>query len=145
MDFANMTLAELGGWAALALLAISTLVEISPIKINPWSRIAKAIGRAINGEVIAKVNDLEKHVKRMEDTADERDAKSARNRILRFGDECLHGVHHSKEHFDQILRDITEYESYCERHPEFKNNMAVLTIGNIKSNYQKCLQNHDFL
>lgn len=39
----------LGGGGLLAVLL--TLVEIAPIKINPWSALAKAIGRAINADV----------------------------------------------------------------------------------------------
>ena len=37
-----------GGGGVLILM---TLVQIAPIKVNPWSRIAGAIGRAINAEV----------------------------------------------------------------------------------------------
>ena len=34
--------------------ALLTLVQIAPIKVNPWTAIGKAIGRAINGDVIEK-------------------------------------------------------------------------------------------
>ena len=37
----------LGGGAGL--VAILSLVEIAPVKINPWRAVARAIGRAING------------------------------------------------------------------------------------------------
>ena len=140
----NLTQAEI--WTAvLALFGGMTLLQIAPIKIDPWSWIARIIGRAINGEVLAKVDQLEFRVNKLNDIMGERAAKDARTRILRFGDECLHGDRHSKEHFDQILRDITEYETYCDKHPDFKNNMAVLTIASIKSNYQERLRDHDFL
>ena len=46
----------LGGGGVL--LAAMTLIQVAPIKVNPWSAVAKAIGRAINGEVIAKVDQL---------------------------------------------------------------------------------------
>ena len=36
-------------------IVIMTLIQITPIRIDPWSSIARAIGRAINGEVIQKV------------------------------------------------------------------------------------------
>ena len=138
------TLQNVGG-TALLLGVLATLVQISPIKINPWSWVAKRIGRAINGEVLEKVEQLETRVNNLKDTVEERAAKDARTRILRFGDECLHGDRHSKEHFDEILRDITDYETYCDEHRNFKNNMAVLTIASIKSNYQERLRQHDFL
>ena len=94
--------------ALLALFAGTTIVQVAPIKCNPWSWLAKAIGRAINAEVIQKVDKLEGDLKKIKEHSEERAAKSCRIRILRFGDEILHDVHHSKEHFDQILQDITE-------------------------------------
>ena len=129
----------------LALFAGTTIVQIAPIKCNPWSWLARAIGRAINAEVIQKVDKLEGDLKKLKDHTEEHTAKSCRIRILRFGDEILHDVHHSKEHFDQILLDITEYEKYCTEHPEFKNNMTVITTSRIKATYAHCLEDHSFL
>lgn len=127
------------------LLILFTLVQISPIKINPWSWLAKKFGRAVNGEVIEKVDNLGKDLKSLRGECDEREAINCRTRIMRFGDELLHDVRHSKEHFDQILLDITNYEIYCEAHPHFRNNIAVATIENIKVVYQKCMKENNFL
>lgn len=131
-----------GGGAVLVLL---TLLQIAPIEVNPWSAIATAIGRAINGEVISKVDQLGDELQSLRSISDEREAKSARVRILRFGDEIYQGTMHSKEHFDQTLDDITDYEQYCATHPEFKNDMTVITVQTIKETYQKCLEKHSFL
>ena len=76
---------------------------------------------------------------------DERDAILCRSRILLFGDEILHEVRHSKEHFDQILLDISTYEDYCREHPAFENNIARQTIELIQTVYHDCLIQHDFL
>lgn len=141
----EMTVGELAGWIALLLAGLSTVIEIAPIKVNPWTRIGKVIGRAINGEVIDKVDNLEREIKRMDHDAGERNAKAARARVLRFGDELIHNVHHSKEHFDDILRDITEYEKYCDEHPEFENDRMQITAQYIKETYQKCMKEHSFL
>lgn len=127
------------------LVVLMTLVQITPIKINPWSWIAKRIGRAINSEVLEKVNTLTKDVKDLKASDDEKWASLSRSHILRFGDELLHGVAHSKEHFDQILIDISEYESYCKGHPDYLNNVADATIKQIKRTYQKCLDDNSFL
>ena len=140
-----MTLKELltGGGSAVIILA--TLLQISPIKINPWSFIAKKIGKALNGEVVEKVDNLEKNVEKLRSECEERAANNCRTRILHFGDEILHNVRHSKEHFDQILLDITDYEQYCNNHPHFKNNVAVATIKRITEVYEECVENNDFL
>lgn len=139
-----MTMEEIATGGGI-LLAAMTLIQIAPIKLNPWSALAKAIGRAINGEVIAKVDRLERELLGMKENQEERDAISCRARILHFGDETIHGVRHTKEHFDQILRDITTYERYCDDHPNFENNTTALTSQRIKDIYEDCLKTKDFL
>ena len=140
-----MTVQDLLAGGLGGLVALSALVEITPIKLNPWSWLAKWVGRALNGEVLDKVSALERDVRKIQDDAHRREAVSARTRILRFGDEILHDVLHTKEHFDQTLRDITSYEQYCETHPEFENSCAVLTIQKIKASYLERLEKNDFL
>lgn len=121
------------------------MIRIPKIEINLWSLIARGLGRALNGEVLEKVGrlaaDFEKHLL---DEEDDR-VRQARQRILRFNDEILCEQKHSKEHFDEILEDIDEYEKYCNSHPEYKNNKAVIAIETIKSVYNECLKTHDFL
>lgn len=72
-------------------------------------------------------------------------ATTCRYRILRFDDELRHGERHTKEHFDQVLEDITEYEKYCNDHPDYKNNKAELAISNVKRCYQHCTDERSFL
>lgn len=126
-------------------LLLMTLVQVTPIKLNPWSWVGRMIGRAINGEVLDKVNTLANDVRELKDEDAEQWASLSRSHILRFGDELLHGVPHSKEHFDQILLDISKYEEYCDDHPNYKNNIANATIKQIKNTYQKCLEDNNFL
>lgn len=153
------SLANSGGfWAAVAFILL-TLVEITPIKINPLSWFAKIIGRAFNGEVMKEIGHLKtemgsvkKEVKCIKtdvsdirEEAKEREATNRRTRILEFGDEILHEIDYSKEHWDQILLDITEYENYCDDHIHYMNNVAKATIKHIKNMYQKHLQEDSFL
>lgn len=142
---ANITLGQLLGGGAGILMLLSVFVEISPMKINPVSAFLKWMGKKINGEVIEKVDKLETEVKALQQADAERDAINCRARILRFGDEVIHGVHHSKDHFDQTLRDIDTYEQYCSGHPNFKNNVTGMTTEKIKDVYKKRLDQNDFL
>lgn len=133
----------LGGGGLLAVLL--TLVEIAPIKINPWSALAKAIGRAINADVLQELkvvkDDLADHI-RMDD---ERNADEHRARILRFNNELLRDIPHTKEEFIDVLADIDFYESYCLDHENYRNNRAVHAIANISRVYDDRLREHDFL
>lgn len=136
---------QAGLYGSGAIILLMTLIQISPIKINPWSWIGRYIGRAINGEVLEKVETLTRDVKQNKADDDEQWASLSRTHILRFGDEILHGISHSKEHFNQVLLDISKYEQYCESHPQYINNIATATIQQIKKTYQKCLDENNFL
>lgn len=134
------------------LLLLMTLIQITPIKINPWSWLGRCIGRALNGEVLKEIKDIKSEINEtksdlniLRQECNERDATLSRTHILRFGDEILHGVPHSKEHYEQILIDVDSYEEYCNNHPEYRNNVAVATIKHIKNMYQKHLEEDSFL
>ena len=140
-----MTLEQIALGGGGALLIIMTLVQITPIKLNPWTWLGRCIGRMINGEIITKVDNLSAELADHKAKSAERDATQCRARILRFGDEILHGIPHSKEHYEQILIDIDSYEEYCDDHQEYKNNVAVATITHVKKMYQKHLEEDSFL
>lgn len=133
------------GDAVVWLLVGSGLVEIVPVKLNPWSWIAKRLGKAANGEVIAKVDSLSAALDKHIADDEKRQAKENREKILHFCDETLSGTRHSREHFDQVLEDITEYHQYCGKHPEFPNDKANLAIARIEEIYSRCMEENDFL
>ena len=138
-----MSILELLGCGAGALLALT--IQIAPIKVNPWTAIAKAVGRAINADVLNELNtvkqDLADHI-RMDG---ERNADEHRARILRFNNELLRDIPHTKEEFIDVLAEIDFYERYCEDHKDYKNNRAVHAIANISRVYDERLQKHDFM
>ena len=140
----------LGGGAGL--VAILSLVEIAPVKINPWRAVARAIGRAINGEVLKSVEDvkraqrdtrkaLDEHIQ----SDDERNADTLRMRVLHFNNELLRGDRHTREDFIEILAGIDAYEQYCKNHPNYRNNRASHAIANIGRVYDERLKLRDFL
>ncbi len=134
-----MSLQEILTGGGVSLFVLLTLVQIAPVKINPWSKLAKAIGNALNGgDVMAK---LEEHIR----IDDERDADMHRARILQFNTELLRDAKHTEEDFNEILYNIDCYERYCRDHPEYQNNRAVHAIRNIKRVFDERMEKHDFL
>lgn len=125
--------------------ALATVIEISPLKINPWTAIAKAIGRAINADVLTELKQtrekLDEHIR----VDDERNADLRRTHILHFNNELIREIPHTKEDFIEILSDIDVYEAYCREHPDYKNNRAIHAIANIGRVYDDRLQKHDFI
>lgn len=98
-----------------------------------------------SSEIIEKVDKLSKELDEHISQSEERSALEARRRILRFNDELLNHVMHSKEYFDEILSDIDTYERYCREHPNFPNNKTVMSIEHIKECYKKCEKEDSFL
>ena len=147
-----MTLHEIllsGGGAVLVLL---TLVQIAPIKINPWSALCKAIGRALNADILQDLQYIKAEQKRTQAMLDEhiavddeRAADMHRMRILQFNNELLRSIPHTREDFIEILLEIDKYEAYCREHQEYKNNRAVHAVNNISRVYDERLEKHDFL
>lgn len=100
----------------------------------------------------AKMDKLSEQIKqvasRLDKHIDENERDNAvicRSRILRFNDELLHGVKHTKDHFDSILLDLTFYEKYCESHETFENHVTTSAIQNIKTTYLRCMEDRSFL
>ena len=134
----------LTGGGGLLVLAL-TVIQIAPVRVNPWSAIAKAIGRAINAEVLAELErtriKLDNHIK----TDDERAADMHRARILRFNQELIRQIPHTREEFIEVLTEIDRYQRFCREHPDYPNSRAVHAIANIGRVYDDRLQKHDFL
>ena len=147
-----MNMGEIVGWSGGVLFLVLTFVQITPIKVNPWSWLAKKFGRAINNEVLKEIADIKKEQRETQEKLekhihddDERDACMHRQRILRFNIELMRGEDFTHECFTDMLLDIDEYEKFCEVHPGYKNNRAVMAIANIKRVYQDHEENGGFL
>lgn len=90
----------------------------------------------------ASNNDLRRMIEQIGEKVDRNQAILARTHILRFDDELLNNIKHSKEYFAQQLQDIDTYELYCTNHPDFKNSYAVSAINHIRSTYSQLLEDH---
>jgi hypothetical protein len=126
-------------------LAAMTVIQITPVKLDPWSWLAKAIGKAINADVLAKLGEVEKRLDKHITVDDQRAADGNRTRILHFNNELVRNLKHTKEEFVEILAEIDAYEEYCRSHPEYPNNRAVIAIDNVRDVYKERLKKNDFL
>lgn len=127
------------------LLVSLTLAQLAPIKINPWSGLARIIRTAIYGDVSKRLGEISAKLDGHIDMDDRRTADGHRARVLHFNNELLRDISHTKEEFIEVLAEIDLYEKYCREHPDYPNNRAVLAIENIRDIYKERLQKHDFL
>lgn len=96
-------------------------------------------------KILNEVQSIRQEVCSLRDDFDLEKTITARTRILRFNDDLLNNVKHSKESFNQVLSDIDTYEKYCETHPKFLNTRTAMSVSHIKRIYQKCEDEHSFL
>jgi len=115
---------------------ILSIVEIAPVKVNPW-RWLKAF--------VALPSRLEKLEHEFNDDRAFRWRNLIFNRARQFRKAQKTGELFEQEEWKDTLDTITNYERYCETHPEFKNESAVQTIDYIKNQYKYVIEHNLFL
>ena len=89
-------------------------------------------------EIVDKIDSLS-------DRLDMQGARIARENILRFDDELISGVKHSREYFRAILEDdVDGYEKYCREHEDFKNSFTTEAVKHIRNVYNKLVDAGEF-
>lgn len=123
------------------LIGAFTVIQISPLKIDPWSWIGKQIRQLIFGE---SINDLDKEIKSLKKDLLEEKVSSRRWQILNFSNSCIRGVLHTKEEWDHCLVDLEWYEDYCAKN-NIPNGVMKECTKYLRHRYQEHLKNEDFL
>ena len=131
-------------WALIAM----SVIEVSKIKINPISWLCNLLFKKIIEEIKEtkeETKSLRLEFDRFKKEQAFNEATASRRRILRFNDEAVFGLKHTREHFDEIISDIDNYESFCIENPDYQNNKGKMAMHNIKSIYQKCINDNTFV
>ena len=129
--FSSLTSSQIAGWGLAALAAFMTLVQISPLKLNPWDRILAWLGQKLNGKQLA---DLHKQVTAMW-------VNSHRHHILTYARECRAGIEHSSDEWSNALVIADEYEVYCEKN-HVANGIVKADTQFIRNLYQELSREH---
>ncbi len=147
-----MSITEIISASGGGLFVLLTLIEIVPIKANPWSWIARHLGKAINSDVMAELETVKKELEnvkaeqaRQKKEDDENTADGWRGEILRFNLELIRKERHTKESFNEILSTMDKYEAYCKNNPDYPNNRAKHAIANINRVYDELSATNGFL
>ena len=96
--------------AAIAAPQFWELLKSLFAKIFNWRRVTiEEIGDKLDAQG-KQINSLEEAFDQKAKEDSEKEAKAARRRILRADDEIRMGMKHSKDFFEDVLRDIDSYE-----------------------------------
>ena len=142
------------------LFIILSVIEITPIKVNPWGKIIGGIGKIFNQDIQKGIADLKQDVKDLRQEtnnmvldlhesiniieSDQREVRLRRESILDVASAVANGRNYTKEQYEQMLRECDDYENYCEK-KQIKNSVAEASIGIIINTYQEHLAHNDFL
>lgn len=117
----------------LVVIIFTFVIQITPIKWNPWSQLFKWIGKLINTETDKKINDLidstKKLNKKLEDETqsldnkitnlhtmvDENEKDRIRYEVLDFANSCHNNRRHTKDEFEHIIALNDKYEALLKR------------------------------
>lgn len=83
--------------------------------------------------------DQQEEFKKLNTKVDHNAAVLARTHILRFNDEIMNGMKHSREYWRQQLDDCDTYEEFCRENPDFKNSYTEIADKNIKTTFEKLM------
>lgn len=118
------------------IVMLLSIVEIAPVKVNPW-RWLKSFA------------ELPKRVEKLENEFKDDRAFRWRSLIFNRARTIEKGLKTGDlmrcEEWKDTLETIGNYETYCNHHPEFKNELAVQTIEYIRKQYQYALEHDLFL
>ena len=95
-----------------------TLIEFTPIKINPWGWIFSHIGNSLNKNVRKDIGELQCSVEiiknkqtELKHELEEDRAQNKRRHILEFANSCRRGQEHDQEEWNNVITDIKDYEN----------------------------------
>lgn len=164
MEFLEaVTLRQVFDFIVGAIAVISILVEKSKkLPFHPWSFLFSQLGKALNKDVRAKLDELDERQKanttaikelkedmehKFQEKAaddDQKEAKRLRARIIDFADSCRLHQHHTKTAFENIMRDYDDYVEYCEAH-DIPNHFIDEEYEYITEVYRTCQRENRFL
>ena len=88
----------------------TTILQILPIKVNPWSTLFKWIGGIITKDLDMKISNITRKVNKLELDMMTNEKDRIRYEILDFANSCRNGRKHTKDEFEHIIELNTKYE-----------------------------------
>ena len=114
-----------------------TIVEFTPIKVNPWQKIFAWIRNLFLGEIISQLMELKRDF-------EETKAQDKRWHILSFARSCRQGEKHTKEEWNHAISELKDYEVYTKR-KNISNGVIEENAKYLRELYQERLAKNDFL
>lgn len=122
------------GCITAGVVVLLSLIQISPLKLNPWDKLLGWFGRKLNGETEKRLEKVEKQIRDMW-------INNHRQSILTFARECRSEIEHSSDEWTNVLNVAEEYEKYVTEN-KVTNGIITQDTEYLRNLYQELSRDH---
>ena len=126
------------------IIIVSIFIQITPIKINPWSALFKWIGKTITGNTCSKIDGLIDKVGKIEKDVKTNEKDRIRWEILDFANSCRNDRKHTRDEFQHIVALNDKYKRLLSETND-SNGVFEVEYNYIQDMYAERLEKNDFL
>ena len=125
-------------------VGLSLIIQIAPIKINPWSALFKWIGKLLVGETCTKIDGIVKKINDIEEQVMTNEKDRIRYEVLDFANSCRNGRRHTRDEFQHIVELNKKYRKLLEATKD-ENGVFELEYDYVQNLYAECMEKNNFL
>lgn len=126
------------------LLVISFFIQVSPIKINPWSSLVKWIGKILTSNLDNRLEKVQSTITDIGASIDQNQKDRIRWQVLDFANSCREGRKHSKDEFQHVITLNDKYKKLLKKTDD-KNGVFDAEYDFIQSIYKERQEKNDFV
>lgn len=126
------------------IIIVSIFIQITPIKINPWSALFKWIGKTITNDACGKIDGLISKIDKIENDVKTNEKDRIRWEILDFANSCRNNRRHTRDEFQHIVALNDKYKRLLKETNDI-NGVFEVEYNYIQDIYAERLEKNDFL
>ena len=122
------------GCVTAGIVILLSLIQISPLKLNPWDKLLGWFGKKLNGATEKRLETVEKQIRDMW-------INNHRQTVLTFARECRAEIEHSSDEWTNVLNVAEEYEKYVVEN-KITNGIITQDTVYLRKLYQELSREH---
>ena len=122
------------GCVTAGIVILLSLIQISPLKLNPWDKLLGWFGKKLNGSTEKRLETVEKQIRDMW-------INNHRQTVLTFARECRADIEHSSDEWTNVLNVAEEYEKYVIEN-KITNGIITQDTVYLRKLYQELSREH---
>lgn len=122
----------------------SLFIQITPIKVNPWTAFFKWMGKNITGDACSKMDSIIAKISQIEHDVTENEKDRIRWEILDFANSCHNGRKHTKDEYRHIDKLNRKYIKLLKQTDD-SNGEFEAEYKYIQELYAERIRKNDFL